>query len=352
MVHAAMAAVQPGEVLVLTMPEPRPVALVGDLLATQAKAPRRRGHAGRRLGARRRGAGRAGPARSGRAGCASRAPARTASARSAMPVTVGGATIRPGDILVLDADGVAVVEARARRGGPRGIARAPRARARQAREAAGGRGCHTTSTACGKGWSQPGERTSNPRSGPHRPRRAAHSVPGREPAVLRRCCSGWRSSISEGQSVYLRGWGDYQPYRLKLTESALPGLGHAAIRAWSPEALHRRVAAIEQTGSATGWNEGDHGHGPAYAFKRPRRSLLRGVLRAGSLYPARAPASPPEERSPAPRRPRRGGQAARSRQRARRRRAPPTARFAGRPARLPRLRAGGRRRRLRGRAPG
>ena len=38
MVHAAMAEVEPGEVLVLTMPEPRPVALVGDLLATQAKA--------------------------------------------------------------------------------------------------------------------------------------------------------------------------------------------------------------------------------------------------------------------------------------------------------------------------
>jgi hypothetical protein len=38
MVHAVMARVQPGEVLVLTMPEPRPVALIGDLLATQAKA--------------------------------------------------------------------------------------------------------------------------------------------------------------------------------------------------------------------------------------------------------------------------------------------------------------------------
>ena len=37
MVHAAMAALQPGEVLVLSMPEPAPVALVGDLLATQAK---------------------------------------------------------------------------------------------------------------------------------------------------------------------------------------------------------------------------------------------------------------------------------------------------------------------------
>src|SRR5256714_5338285 len=37
MVHAALDQVQPGEVLVLTMPEPAPVALVGDLLATQAK---------------------------------------------------------------------------------------------------------------------------------------------------------------------------------------------------------------------------------------------------------------------------------------------------------------------------
>jgi 4-hydroxy-4-methyl-2-oxoglutarate aldolase len=37
MVHAAVAEAEPGEVLVLTMPEPRPVALVGELLATQAQ---------------------------------------------------------------------------------------------------------------------------------------------------------------------------------------------------------------------------------------------------------------------------------------------------------------------------
>jgi 4-hydroxy-4-methyl-2-oxoglutarate aldolase len=37
MVHAAVAEALPGEILVLTMPEPAPVALVGDLLATQAK---------------------------------------------------------------------------------------------------------------------------------------------------------------------------------------------------------------------------------------------------------------------------------------------------------------------------
>jgi 4-hydroxy-4-methyl-2-oxoglutarate aldolase len=37
MVHAAIEQIQPGEVLVLTMPEPAPVALIGDLLATQVK---------------------------------------------------------------------------------------------------------------------------------------------------------------------------------------------------------------------------------------------------------------------------------------------------------------------------
>src|SRR4029450_688770 len=37
MVHAVVAEAEPGEVLVLTMPEPRPIALVGELLATQAK---------------------------------------------------------------------------------------------------------------------------------------------------------------------------------------------------------------------------------------------------------------------------------------------------------------------------
>jgi catechol 2,3 dioxygenase len=73
----------------------------------------------------------------------------------------------------------------------------------------------------------------------------------------------------EGQSVFLRGWGEYQPYGLKLTEAKLPGLGHMAIRAWSPEALKRRVQAIEVAGLGDGWIEGDHGHGPAYQFRDP-----------------------------------------------------------------------------------
>src|SRR6188474_1550325 len=37
MVHAVIEHIQPGEVLVLSMPEPAPVALLGELLATQVK---------------------------------------------------------------------------------------------------------------------------------------------------------------------------------------------------------------------------------------------------------------------------------------------------------------------------
>jgi catechol 2,3-dioxygenase len=80
---------------------------------------------------------------------------------------------------------------------------------------------------------------------------------------------GMQIEHRQGQSVFLRGWGEYQPYGLKLTESQLPGVGHIAIRAWSPEALDRRVRAIEATGLGDGWSDGDHGHGAAYQFRDP-----------------------------------------------------------------------------------
>jgi catechol 2,3-dioxygenase len=70
-------------------------------------------------------------------------------------------------------------------------------------------------------------------------------------------------------SVFLRGFGDYEIYCLKLTEADTPGLGHVGLRASSPEALERRVAALEQSAHASGWHDGDHGHGPAFAFEDP-----------------------------------------------------------------------------------
>lgn len=78
-------------------------------------------------------------------------------------------------------------------------------------------------------------------------------------------------SISErkGDSVYLRGWDDYEHHSLQLTASKTSGLGHYALRAASPQALQRRVAAIEKSGLGKGWKEGNVGHGPAYCFTDP-----------------------------------------------------------------------------------
>jgi catechol 2,3-dioxygenase len=80
---------------------------------------------------------------------------------------------------------------------------------------------------------------------------------------------GMEVEAQEGQSAYLRGFGDYGRYSLKLTEAPLPGLGHCALRAWDEESLQRRVAAVEASGRGEGWIDGDLGHGPAYRFTDP-----------------------------------------------------------------------------------
>ena len=110
MVHAAVARAEPGDVLVLTMPDPTPVALIGDLLATQALD---QGVAAmlvdgavrdldelRELGL---------PiwTRYVRAQGATKELVGALDTR----VAVGGAEIDPGDVIVLDADGAVVVKA-------------------------------------------------------------------------------------------------------------------------------------------------------------------------------------------------------------------------------------------------
>jgi len=128
MVHAAMAALQEGEVLVLTMPEPAPVALVGDLLLTQAKG---RGAAAVLVDAAVRDAdelrelGLPVWARWVRV----RGATKDQVGELDVPVTVGGCEIAPGDIVVLDADGAAVIPA------DRADDVAEASRAREAKEA-------------------------------------------------------------------------------------------------------------------------------------------------------------------------------------------------------------------------
>ena len=80
---------------------------------------------------------------------------------------------------------------------------------------------------------------------------------------------GMEEEVREAGSRYFRGFGDYERYCLKLTESETSGLGHLALRASSQAALERRVAELERTGRGVGWNEGDVGHGPAFMFRDP-----------------------------------------------------------------------------------
>ena len=47
---------------------------------------------------------------------------------------------------------------------------------------------------------------------------------------------------------------------MKITEAPEAGVGHIAWRARSPQALERRVAAIEAAGLGQGWSDGDAGH--------------------------------------------------------------------------------------------
>lgn len=108
MVHAVIEQIQPGEVLMLTMPEPAPVALVGELLATQVKVRRAAGilvdaavrdmeelvELGLPIWAR---------------FIRVRGASKTKIGELNVTVSVGGAQISPGDILIMDADGAVCV---------------------------------------------------------------------------------------------------------------------------------------------------------------------------------------------------------------------------------------------------
>jgi 4-hydroxy-4-methyl-2-oxoglutarate aldolase len=110
MVHALVAHARPGDVLVLTSAQPAPVAFVGDLLATQARAQGvaamlvdgavrdldELAHLGLPIWTR---FVRAQGATKGEVGTLD------------VPVVVGGVEIRPGDVVVMDGDGAVVVPA-------------------------------------------------------------------------------------------------------------------------------------------------------------------------------------------------------------------------------------------------
>jgi 4-hydroxy-4-methyl-2-oxoglutarate aldolase len=110
MVHAVLEQVQPGEVLVLTMPKPERVALIGELLATQALVRQVAGilvYAAVRDTEELQSLGLPIWAR----WIHVRGATKTSVGRINRQVTVGGTAITPGDIVLLDADGAVAIAA-------------------------------------------------------------------------------------------------------------------------------------------------------------------------------------------------------------------------------------------------
>jgi 4-hydroxy-4-methyl-2-oxoglutarate aldolase len=108
MVHACIEHIRPGEVVVLVQPEPQAVALVGDMLVTQMET-----------------AGAAGVLLNGAVRdfeelvevglpiwtqfVRVRGATKAEIGRLNVPVVIGGSTINPGDIVVMDADGAVAI---------------------------------------------------------------------------------------------------------------------------------------------------------------------------------------------------------------------------------------------------
>ena len=137
MVHAVIAHASPGDVLVLTSAEPAPVALVGELLATQAQA---HGVAGILVDGAVRDLDELAAiglpiwARFVRASGATKGEVGSLD----VPVVIGGTEIRPGDLVVLDCDGaMALPSARVGEVLPLALERAANERAMRERYASG-----------------------------------------------------------------------------------------------------------------------------------------------------------------------------------------------------------------------
>ena len=272
---------------------------------------RRGGAAGGRRGARRRGAARAGPADLGALDPGAGARPRTSVGALDEPVEVGGAEIRPGDTVVLDADGVVVVRRERLDEVLDAAARARRARAGQARASSRRARCPTTSTACRA-----------PSGG-----RVIHDLAHighaelltpqarREPALLR---AGARHG----------GRGARGSVGVPARVGRLPALQPQADRVRPGRSRAHGPARLEPRG-ARAPGRGDRGHRarpgldrrrprsrPRLPLHRSRRAHVRALLRDREVQPARAPAPVAEEPAAALRGTRRGGQAARPRERA------------------------------------
>ena len=80
---------------------------------------------------------------------------------------------------------------------------------------------------------------------------------------------GMSEVARSGDRTYLRTWDDYERFTVCVVHAPAAGIGRTWLRAAGPEALARRVAAIEASGRGLGWGDGVEGIGPVYQFTDP-----------------------------------------------------------------------------------
>jgi catechol 2,3-dioxygenase len=79
---------------------------------------------------------------------------------------------------------------------------------------------------------------------------------------------GLEITTSEGQSAYLRGWGEFLHHSLVITEGPQPALGHIGWRTYGPgdvDVIASRIAPE----LVEGWIDSSVGHGRALRFRTP-----------------------------------------------------------------------------------
>jgi catechol 2,3-dioxygenase len=80
---------------------------------------------------------------------------------------------------------------------------------------------------------------------------------------------GLEESGRHEDSIFLRGWGEWNYHSLQITEGSEPELGHIAWRAASPEHLDTAVKRLQDANAGVGWIDGSVGHGPAFRYESP-----------------------------------------------------------------------------------
>jgi catechol 2,3-dioxygenase len=97
-----------------------------------------------------------------------------------------------------------------------------------------------------------------------------------------------------GDATYLRTFGDYERWSLKVVASDQAGIEYVSWRTRSQEALGRRVAWLESHGHGGEWTDAEFAVGPCYSFRDPDGHLFRLYYETERYVPAAgaAPALP------------------------------------------------------------